>query len=85
MKAIDMGIDLADDASASREHAAQVFADARRRQLELALAGRTEESAAFAEVAATARGLLDELHAIEIEREGDEIDLDARREAMSRR
>jgi hypothetical protein len=48
----------------SREHAGQVLADIRRHQLELAMAGRTRESAVYAQMATTVRALLDELEAI---------------------
>ncbi len=64
MTANDMSIDI-DETLGSREHAARAFTEARRRQLELALEGRLEESAAYAQMAATARALLDELDELE--------------------
>ncbi|MEX2217006.1 MAG: hypothetical protein WD768_23035 [Phycisphaeraceae bacterium] len=52
----------------SRDHAARMLAETRRKQLALAIEGRPEESAVYAELAATVRLLLDELEDLDAPR-----------------
>ena len=59
MKAGDIGLLI--EQLDSRDHAARMLAETRRRQLALAIEGRPEESAVYAELASTVRLLMDEM------------------------